>query len=325
MTLRLNLAILVIAVVAAAPMNAAPLASLGDVHATAEDFQALHYMSSPAKVQALRDSPKEMENSITEILSPRVYNSQVAMQLPLSAEEARYAAMQRERIPLTAALNIAERRARAAFRADDPLVLSRSRELWVADETAYLNDETADFTQIFFDAGRRSFAEINDRVTSAKAELAGGANFDDVLQKYTDDKAVSQSKGQMKGMVITRIDALIGRLIFKQLKVGEISDAFPSRAGIHSIRLDRKSPREKKPYQDVQRQILEKMLEDTARLARAKVLDDLKLGQVKFSEDLFGTSSADSNAERQEKIRAIHKEMGIPINAQPTAASPPAQ
>ena len=294
--------------------TAETLATYDELSATTEDFQALHFLNAPTKVQGLRDSPKEMENSINEILSPRAYNARKAPQLSLTAEESRYAAMQQERAPLNAALNIAERRARAAFRPDDPLIVARSREIWLADTTAYFADESADFSQIFFDLNKRSYSEAIERIAQAKAELASGTSFDEVLLKYSDDANAATSKGQMKDMVISRIDPIIGRLIFKKLELGQVSDAIPSRAGLHIIRLDRKSPRAKKPYEEVKRVILEKMLEDTAKAARLAVLDGLNLAKIKPNFEAIVGDRAAANAAQDAKIKAMHKDMGLPVS-----------
>jgi parvulin-like peptidyl-prolyl isomerase len=301
--------------------SAATLATYDELSATAEDFQALHFMNAPTKVQALRDSPKEMESSINEILSPRAYNAKKSSQLVLTAEETRYLSMQQERAPLNAALNIAERRARAAFNVNDPLTLARSREIWLADTATYFADETADFTQIYFDLNKRSYTEAAERIAQVKGELAGAASFDVVLQKYTDDTNAATSKGQMKDMVISRIDPIIGRLIFKKLEVGQISDVIPSRAGLHIIRLDRKSPRAKKPYDEVKKLILEKMLEDAAKAARLAVLESLKLDKIKLNMEVIIGDRAATSAAQDEKIRAIHKEMGMPVS-DPLPTSP---
>lgn len=300
------------------------LATYDELSATSEDFQALHFMNAPTKVQALRDSPKEMESSISEILSPRAYNAKKSMQLSLTADEARYVAMQQERAPLNAALNVAERRARAAFNVNDPLIVARSREIWLADTTAYFADESADFTQIYFDLSKRSYTEAAERIAQAKAELASGASFEVVLQKYTDDTNAATGNGQMKDMVISRIDPIIGRLIFKKLEAGQISDAIPSRAGLHIIRLDRKSPRVKKPYDEVKKLILEKMLEDSAKAARLAVLEGLNLAKIKPNLEVIVGNRAAITAAQEEKIRALHKEMGLPVSdplpsSEPTA------
>lgn len=294
--------------------RAETLATYDEQSVTTEDFQALHYMNAPSKVQALRDSPKEMESSISEIIAPRAYIARKSAQLALTADEARYAAMQQERAPLNAALNIAERRARADFRTDDPVIVARSREIWLADTTAYFADESADFTQIYFDLNKRSYTEAAERIAQAKAELATGVSFDAVLQKYTDDANAATNKGQMKDMVISRIDPIIGRLIFKKLEVGQVSDAIPSRAGLHIIRLDRKSPRAKKPYDEVKKLILEKMMEDAAKAARVAVLDGLKLDKIKPNLDVIVGDRAATSAAQEEKIRAMHKEMGLPVS-----------
>lgn len=302
--------------------SAETLATYDDVSATTEDFQALHYMSTPAKVQALRDNPKEMESSINEIISPRVYNAKKDKAIDLTAEEARYALLLQERAPLNAALNIAERRARAAFRADDPLILARSYEVWLADETVYFVDELADFAQIYFDLNKRSYAEATARIAQATAELASGVSFDAVLQKYTDDTNAATSKGQMKNMTISRIDPIIGRLIFKKLELGQVSEPIPSRAGIHIIRLDRKSPRAKKPYEEVKKQILDAMLENAAKAARVNLLADLKLDKIKPNFPVIVGDRAAVNAANAEKVRALHKEMGMPVS-DPLQSDPP--
>ena len=306
--------------------SAQVLATLDGLSATDQDFQVLHFMNAPSKVQALRDNPKEMENSINDILSPRAYNAKKAAQITLNADEARYAAMLQERAPLNAALNIAERRARAAFRVEDPLTVARSRELWVADTSAYFADETADFTQIFFDLSKRSYTEAAERIALVKAELASGVSFDAVLQKFTDDANAATNKGQMKGMVISRIDPIIGRLIFKKLEVGQISDVIPSRAGLHIIRLDAKSSRVKKPYEEVKKQILETMLENAAKAARANLLDGLELDKIKPNLTAIVGDRAAVSAANDEKIRALHKEMGFTVSdpLPPVAPNKPA-
>lgn len=302
--------------------TAATLATYDELTATTEDFQALHFMNAPAKVKALRDSPKEMESSINEILSPRVYNAKQASQLTLNSDEARYVVMQQERAPLNAALNIAERRVRAAFNVGEPLTIARSREIWLADTATYYADETADFTQIFFDLSKRSYTEAAERIALVKAELASSIAFDAVLQKYTDDTNAATNKGQMKDMVISRIDPIIGRLIFKKLEVGQVSDVIPSRAGLHIIRLDRKSPSAKKPYDEVKKAIFERMLEDAAKTARLSVLESLKLEKIKPNLDAIVGDRAATNAAQEEKIKALHRDLGMPVSESLPLSSP---
>ena len=302
--------------------GAAVLASRGDYSATTEDFEALHFMSSPVKVSALRAKPSEIENSVNEILAPRMFNS-VARELPKpSAEEQRYAALQIERAPLGAALNIAERRARASFKVDDELTQQRAKEIWVTDQTAYFADESADFSQIFFDIARRGFAEVSARIASAKADLAAGKPFDEVLQKYSDDANVREVNGFIRGMTAGRIDALIGRVLFRKLGAGEISDVVPSRAGLHIIRLDRKAPRAKKPFEEVKAQILEKILETDAKAARAGILDKLKPELTKFDDVAMSAFIIKGPAENTDAVRTIHQELGIPVSEQPPKVLP---
>ena len=297
------------------------LANRGGEVATIADFYTHHFMSSPRKIRALREGRTELENTINEILAPRTYNGNANVRLRLTAEEKAYSDLIVERGPLNAALDIAERRARAAFDVDDPKTIARARELWALDEKDYYASETADFTQIFFDLGRKDFAEVTERVKLVQADLGRGMSFDDVVLKYSDDANVGTQKGEIRGLQYGRTDPAIGKVIFTKLAVGEISGVVPSRIGLHIVRLDKKTKRSKKPFDEVKVQLMERLLEDAAKAARLSVLESLSKTETVISEAGFNSLLIKPDPLFDEKRRAVYRELGIPLS-EPLPAKP---
>ena len=285
--------------------QASTLATRAGQIAKTEDFETHHFMASSVKQNQLRSNPSEIENTIAEVLAPRVYNGNEKIKLALKPEEQRYQDLLVERAPLSAALNIAERRARAQFDANNSTVIERARELWTIDTKKYYVEENADITQMFFDFTRRPFDETVARIRQAQADIAKGEDFDAVVQKYSDDAHVTTSKGAYKGLAQVTSDAVMGRLIFKTLKVGEISGPTPSRVGFHIVRLDRKVERTKKPFDEVKAAILAELMEDAAKAARVALLEKLTQEKTNINAEAFDAFLIKADPLLEQKKREI--------------------
>jgi PPIC-type PPIASE domain len=294
--------------------ESATLATRGDISATTEDFYAYHYMNSPRKVEALQSSPREVQSTITEVLAPRSYNRQKDARTKLDVIERRYMDIQLERAPLLAELNVLERRARASFNANDPVTVARARELWTLDTTKFFVDESVDITQIFFDFALRPFPEVIARIGEAEKALAAKVPFEEVLKKYTDDKKAAETGGKLTRIGLAGADALMGNLLFKQLKEGEVSQPTPTRIGIHIVRLDKKHPRSKRPFEDVKNQIIEQLLEDSVKNVRLAFLDSLAKPETVINDKAFEDFLIKSDPSLEEKRREVYRSLGIPIS-----------
>ena len=294
--------------------TAETLATRGKIEVSTEDFYAYHFMNAPTKVEALRGEPREIQNTITEVLAPRTYNGQKELRSKLDAIERRYVDLQLERAPLVAELNVLERRARATFNPNDPLTISRARELWVLDAARFFVDESADITQIFFDFALRPFPETIARINEVEKALASGEPFDAVLQKYTDDKTAKETGGKLSRVASAGTDPLMGSLIFKRLKEGEISTPTPTRIGLHIVRLDKKFPRSKRPFDEVKNKIIEQLLEDTVKNVRLTYLDHLAGSETTINEKAFDQFLIKPDPSLEEKRREIYRGLGIPIS-----------
>jgi peptidyl-prolyl cis-trans isomerase C len=294
--------------------TATTLATRGAISVTTEDFYAFHYMNAPKKVEALQSTPREVQNTITEILAPRSYNRQKELHSKLDPIEQRYVQILLERGALLAELNVLERRTRAAFNANDPVTVARAKELWTVDTTRFMVDETADITQIFFDLSARPFAEVVARIGEAQKALATGDSFENVLQKYSDDKAVKETGGKLFRIASAGSDPLMGNVIFKRLKEGEFSAPTSSRIGMHIVRLDKKNPRSKRPFEEVKGQLIEQTLEDTVKNVRLKFLENLASTETVINDKAFEDFLIKPDPSLDEKRRAIYRDLGIQIS-----------
>ncbi len=295
----------------ATSVSAQTLATRNKVSVTVEDFYAYHYMNSPKKVEALRGSPKEIESTITEVLAPRTYNTLPDAKTKLDPIESRYVKLQQERAPLLAELNVIERRVRAQFDPNNASTLARARELWALDTDRFLTDEFADITQIYFDLALRPFADVAKRIDEAQTALASGQNFETVLQKYTDDKLAKDTKGRLLKITSAGSDPLMGNLIFRKLKEGEVSAPTATRIGLHIVRLDKKYPKTKKSFDEVKGQIFEQMMEEGVKNARLSFLEKLAPEQTAINAENFEDFLIKPDPKLEEKRREIYRNLGI--------------
>ena len=292
----------------------ATLAKRDDLVVTTDDFYAYHYMNSPAKVEALRSSPKEIQSTVIEVLAPRVYQAQPNLRTELNPIERRYVAIQIERAALLADLNVLERRVRANFDPANPLTLARAKEIWTAEVNRFSVEETADITQMFFDFNTRPYEESIARINAAQKRLAAGAKFEEVLREFSDDKNSEQTAGKIAGISSARSDPLMGRVIFKKLSEGEISAPTPARNGFYIVRLDKKYAPKKQSFDEVKAKILEQMMEDAVKQARVSMLDKLARSDTVVDEKEFEEFLVKPDPKLEEKRREIYKGLGIPIS-----------
>jgi len=160
-------------------------------------------------------------------------------------------------------------------------------------------------------------AELNIRERRAKAAFNPE---DPAIQArareiwLTDDKNATETSGKLKGISILGADALMGNLIFKRMKEGEISAPTPSRIGLHIVRLDKKYPRTKKPFEEVMPKIVEQLLDDSAKNARVELLDKLSAIDTVVNEKAFDDFLIKTDPALEQRRRELYKSMGINVS-----------
>lgn len=303
-----------ITLVASTYSSAQTLATFDNLTASMQDVNAHHFLLSPQKLKAIVGSEQELLKTIDETLTMRRFAKNPTQFVTLAEHEKKYYDVQTERASLTAALAIVERRAREKFNAADPVVVGRAREIWKLDESKYIEDASADITVIHFDSRKRDWNETVARIAAAQNEIAAGVKFDAVVEKYSDEATVSKTQGALKGVRMAGVDPTFASAVFTQLKVGEVSAPIPARRGIYIIRLDARTERMKKRFEDVQGAILAEMLERDARDARGALLESVRPKNIALNDAEFAKLFPTPIADPQKIMREAHQRESTLLN-----------
>ncbi len=128
---------------------------------------------------------------------------------------------------------------------------SEIKEFYEENKTAFVSPEMVRFKHIFIDTRNlRTEAErakARKRAYEIYKELENGASFDDLVLKYSDDKASRYNGGDFG--YLRRDDLarkqLLGKSFFEEvfnLKVGQISGVLKSNIGYHIVKIEEKIP-----------------------------------------------------------------------------------
>jgi parvulin-like peptidyl-prolyl isomerase len=292
---------------------AQPLATRDGIDVSMKDIDAHHFFIAEKKRADIKSQPREVLKTLDEALNVKYFSRRLHEKFVYSPDEKLYVDYQTERSHLTAALAVLERRAREAFKPNDTLTIARARELWLQDEQKYFDEAQADVTMIQFDTAKRTWVDTIARIADARKALAAGENFDEVRKLYSDD-ARATSDGRIKGVQADIADPSLARAIFKQLRVGEVSDPIPARRGIYIVRLDAKKERTKKPFETVRPQITATLLEDDARAARASLITQLESVPITVHEAELDKLFPSPVKNPMEIIRDLHLKKGIGVS-----------
>jgi PPIC-type PPIASE domain len=290
------------------------LATREGVTVALSELETHRFMSSESKRTALRASDTETAKTIDEIINGKHFAKIGTAKFVYSDEEKRYLQYQLDRAPLTAALAIVERRAREKFDPKSMQTLARAKELWLLDETAYLEEARADITVIQFDLSKRAWMETVTIVNAALAELKAGQSFEAVMRRYTDDAGAEKTNGRVAGVVARTMDPTLSKEIFGRLKIGELSAPVPARRGLYILRLDAKYERKKMPFEKALPQILESMLENDARVARLALINELQTVPTTYNQTAFEKLFPTPVRNPMDTIRDYYKQQGIGVS-----------
>jgi peptidyl-prolyl cis-trans isomerase SurA len=140
---------------------------------------------------------------------------------------------------------------KAAFDKIAPPTEAEIEDFYQSNKTAFVVPDMVRFNHIFIETRNLATKEERDKARSRaegiERELRNGASFDDLVVKYSDDKA-SRYKGGDFGYLRRDDQArkqLLGREFFEapfKMEVGEISGVLQSNLGYHIIQLTEKIP-----------------------------------------------------------------------------------
>ncbi|OSZ78601.1 hypothetical protein CAP35_10225 [Chitinophagaceae bacterium IBVUCB1] len=123
--------------------------------------------------------------------------------------------------------------------------------------------------------GDEAVQEAKKKIETALAELKAGANFEDVVKKYSEDKFSINEGGVLKAFGVGEMTPSFEKVAFGLKKPGDISEPVETEYGLHIIKLISKTPLQS--YESL-RTMIKKKVENDARSQTAK---DLYIAKIK--------------------------------------------
>ena len=135
--------------------------------------------------------------------------------------------------------------------------------------------ERVELSQIFVDTAKHGDEPALRLAEKVRADLATGADFATLAQKYSDDRTSAAKGGWLGWTSRARLDPPLLGTVFAMKEIGEISDVVRTRNGYAIIRLDGKRPARQQPFDEVKDQILAQL-----RQAHVEALHSAKINAI---------------------------------------------
>lgn len=122
---------------------------------------------------------------------------------------------------------------------------------------------------------RHILVESEEDARQVLAELAAGAGFEELAEKYSIDEATASRGGYVGWVVPGRIHPSLDEVLF-EMEVGEVSEPVQSPVGWHILKVIRRAEGQPRTFEQVRNKFTEKVLEKRKAEARAKWLKLLR-------------------------------------------------
>jgi parvulin-like peptidyl-prolyl isomerase len=114
-----------------------------------------------------------------------------------------------------------------------------------------------------------------DKALAVKKELDGGLDFDDAVQKYSEDQESARRGGDLGYVVKGMLPAEVEPVAFK-MQVGDNSAPVESKFGWHILRLEEKRAAQKLRYESVKDDLEQVLSQNAFASELANYLKDLR-------------------------------------------------
>jgi peptidyl-prolyl cis-trans isomerase C len=120
-----------------------------------------------------------------------------------------------------------------------------------------------------------------------KAKLDAGGNFETLVRLYSEDPRTNKNQGALGIMKRTAIKKPVVKAAFELEKPGDISEVVESEFGFHIVKLVKRFSEEKRTFEQVKREVIDKMRKDFIQNRREAYFDELlKRNNASIYEDL---------------------------------------
>ena len=205
--------------------------------------------------------------------------------LTFTPEEKAYVEYQQAVNRLKAGLDIAERRRLAEIESKPDTLKARAKEIYLDNPNAYETPERVSTTVIVIDTTKRDWKDAQAHVAKIQLALrAKHADFVAIAKRYTDDAFAREGKRDVTVTVAdAQVDLPVRNQLFSYMKPGEISKPIATTVGLMIMKLNEKLPKAPRPFEEVESQIVAKMLDEQGKAARRAVMASLALPVVTYA------------------------------------------
>lgn len=293
------------------------LGRMGAARVTAADVRALNLALTDGSYDDFRRNPSAYARSVEEIATWRHAQSVMRSGSSTWSDREKIALdIALARTAYNAALASAEQRGRAQALANPEVLQKRARELYeTADTEALKTPLTADVQVITFDVDKHSVAELFQRIQDAQLALkVDSADFGAIVERFSDDEKTRTRKGQVDRLPAATAPDLVSRVVFGQMKEGEVSPLLTQPNGLMLVKLIKRYQPERRPYDSIiQAAAVGRAEQEAGQLAREAMRIKL-IGDAKFEaypdairEQLIITDPAAIEKWRAEQEKAVKK------------------
>ena len=293
------------------------LGRMGAASVTAADVRALNLALTDGSYDDFRRNPSAYARSVEEIATWR--HAQSVLQsgsFTWSDREKIALEIALARTAYNAALASAEQRGRSQALANPEVLQKRARELYeTADTEALKTPLAADVQVITFDVDKHPVAELFQRIQDAQLALkVESADFGAIVERFSDDEKTRTRKGQIDRLPAATAPDLVSRVVFGQMKEGEVSPLLTQPNGLMLVKLVKRYLPERRPYDTaLQAAAFGRAEQEAGQLAREamriKLIGDAKLETYPdaIREQLFLPDPAVLEKWRAEQEKAAKK------------------
>ncbi|MFT3790116.1 MAG: peptidylprolyl isomerase [Rudaea sp.] len=144
-----------------------------------------------------------------------------------------------------------------------PSMEAAAKEQYLAHKVDYATPENVDVKHVLISTKNRTDAEARELADKVHAEaVANPADFDNLIQKYSEDPSKSSNIGMIRGATSNRMAREFAAAAKNLNTVGEISPPVKTMFGYHILKLLDKQPAKQQDYDAVKAQLIAKLKSD---------------------------------------------------------------
>lgn len=157
-----------------------------------------------------------------------------------------------------------------------------AKENYIANPENFTVPETFVVQHVLISSETRSEQEVTARATEVLAKAKAKADFDALVQEYSDDPSKVNNKGVMRVALPGEFVPAFEEAAKALSKPGEVSALVKTEYGTHVLKLVAREPSTTKPFEDVRAQLVAEAENNYLESVRKKFFSDLRSEDPQF-------------------------------------------